>query len=72
MVSIHSTQQVCHHPARDITIVTLASGVGSLGTAVVTMALHTSPLATLTTGGGAFMAVLTAGLNILKHIRRDS
>jgi hypothetical protein len=71
-VSIHSTQHTCNHPARDIAIVTLASGVGSLGTAVVAMALHASPLATLTTSGAAFMAVLTAGMNVLNHIRRDS
>ena len=68
----HSTQQACHHPARDITIVTLASGVGSLGSAVVAMALHTSPFAALTTGGATFMAILTAGMNVLKHVKRDS
>ncbi|MBT1091682.1 hypothetical protein [Streptomyces sp. Tu102] len=71
-MSIHSTQQVCHHPARDITIVTLASGVGSLGTAVVTMALHTSTFATVTSSGAAFMAVLTAGMNVLQHVKRSS
>ncbi|MFF4399079.1 hypothetical protein [Streptomyces sp. NPDC001480] len=71
-MSIHSTQQTCNHPARDLTIVALASGVVSLGTAVATMALHASPLASLTTSGAAFMAVLTAGMNVLKHIRRDS
>lgn len=69
---MHSTQQACHHPARDITIVTLASGVGSLGSAVVTMTLHTSPFATLTTSGATFMAILTAGMNVLKHVKRDS
>lgn len=71
-MSVHSTQQVCNHPARDITIITLSSGVVSLGTAVVTMTLHASPLATLTTSGAAFMAVLSAGMNVLKHVRRDS
>ncbi|WEO97759.1 hypothetical protein A6P39_029170 [Streptomyces sp. FXJ1.172] len=71
-MSIHSTQQTCHHPARDITIVTLVSGVASLGTAVVAMSLHASPFATLTTSGAAFMAVLTAGMNVLKHVKRDS
>ncbi|MFD9328471.1 hypothetical protein [Streptomyces sp. NPDC060065] len=71
-MSIHSAHQTCHHPARDITIVTLASGVGSLSTAVVAVALHASPFATLTTSGAAFMAVLTAGMNVLQHVNRNS
>lgn len=71
-MSIHSAQQTCHHPARDIAIVALASGVGSLGTAVVAMALHASPFATITTSGAAFMAVLTTGMNVLQHVKRDS
>ncbi|MFE2297470.1 hypothetical protein ACFXAW_04655 [Streptomyces sp. NPDC059445] len=71
-MSTHSTQQACNHPARDLTIVALASGMASLGTAVVTMALHASALAALTASGGAFMAVLTTGMNVLKHIKRDS
>ncbi|MFE0728938.1 hypothetical protein ACFW2X_11945 [Streptomyces antibioticus] len=70
-MSIHSAHQTCHHPARDISIVALASGVGSLGTAVVTMTLHASPFATLTSSSAAFMAVLTAGLKVLQHLKHD-
>jgi hypothetical protein len=70
-VSTNSTHQACHHPARDITIVALVSGVVSLGTAVTTMAFDVSPLATLTSSGGAFIAVLSAGMNVLNHVKRD-
>ncbi|CAL9366606.1 hypothetical protein [Streptomyces sp. enrichment culture] len=71
-MSTDSTRQVCHHPARDISIVNLASGVVSLGTAVTTMALEVSPLVTLTSSGGAFIAAISAGLNVLNHVRRDA
>ncbi|MEU2301231.1 hypothetical protein [Streptomyces antibioticus] len=71
-MSTNSAQQTCHHPARDITIVTLASGLVSLGTAVVTMALQASPFAVLTSSGATFMAVLTAGMNVLQHVKRGS
>jgi hypothetical protein len=71
-VSANSTHQTCNHPARDITIVALVSGVACLGTAVTTMAFNVSPLATLTGSGGAFIAVLSAGMNILSHIKRDA
>ncbi|MFJ3336858.1 hypothetical protein [Streptomyces sp. NPDC086766] len=67
----NSTHQTCHHPARDITIVALVSGVASLGTAITTMAFNVSLLATFTTSGGAFIAVLSAGLNVLNHVKRD-
>ncbi|MGW1705040.1 hypothetical protein ACWCP8_05680 [Streptomyces sp. NPDC002206] len=70
-MSTNSTHQACHHPARDITIVTLVSGVVSLGTAVTTMAFDVSPLATLTSSGGAFIAVLSAGMNVLNHVKRN-
>lgn len=69
-MSTDSTHQVCHHPVRDITIVALTSGVISLGTAVTTMAFAVSPLATLTSSGGAFIAVLSAGMNMLNHVKR--
>jgi hypothetical protein len=71
-VSTDSTRQVCHHPARDITIVTLAAGVISLGAAVTTMAFGVSPLAILTSSGGAFIAALSAGMNVLSHLRRGA
>lgn len=69
-MSTNSTHQGCHHPARDITIVALVAGVLSLGTAVTTMAFDVSPLATLTSSGGAFIAVLSAGMNVLSHVKR--
>ncbi|MFE0785277.1 hypothetical protein ACFW4T_03425 [Streptomyces mutabilis] len=70
-MSTNSAHQVCHHPARDITIVALASGVVSLGTAVTTMAFDVSPLATLTSSGGAFIAGLSAGMNVLNHVKHN-
>ncbi|GGW35462.1 hypothetical protein [Streptomyces griseoloalbus] len=70
-MSINSTHQACHHPVRDVTIVALVSGVVSLGTAVTTMAFDVSPLTTLTSSGGTFIAVLSAGMNVLHHVKRD-
>ncbi|MET8114927.1 hypothetical protein [Streptomyces prasinus] len=71
-MSTNSTPQSCHHPARDITIVALTSGVISLGTAITTMACGVSPLMTLTSSGGAFIAVVSAGMNVLNHVKRDA
>ncbi|WP_151898108.1 hypothetical protein [Streptomyces sp. C8S0] len=71
-MSSQSTPQSCHHPARDIAIVALASGVVSLSAAVVTMALDASALEVLTSSGAAFIAALTAGLNVLQHLRHSA
>lgn len=69
-MSTNSTPQSCHHPARDITVVALSSGVISLGTAVTTMACDAGPVTTVTSSGGAFIAVLSAGMNVLSHVKR--
>ncbi|MFF7902571.1 hypothetical protein ACFZCV_27850 [Streptomyces sp. NPDC007920] len=70
-MSTNSTHQTCNHPGRDISIVGLCSAVISLGTAVTTMALSASPLVTLTSSGGAFVAIAGLGVSILNHMKHS-
>jgi hypothetical protein len=69
-VSSTSTQQGCDHPARDITIVALGSAVVSLVATIIVMAFSGDPLAIFAACGGAFVASLGAGTNILSHVKR--
>ncbi|MFD9205987.1 hypothetical protein ACFVZM_06865 [Streptomyces sioyaensis] len=71
-MSTTSAHQTCNHPARDVAIVGLSSAVVSLAATIVVMAFSGPPLAIFGAGGSTFVAAISAGMNILSHIRRNA
>lgn len=67
-----STSQTCHHPARDIVIVSLGATSASLIAAVVTMGFHGAPLAVLGAAGTVLVGAFSAGMSALGHLRRNA
>ncbi|MER5206174.1 hypothetical protein [Streptomyces sp. NPDC002825] len=61
----------CAHPGRDLTIVALSAIIAALSAVIVVITFKGSPLDAFKACGGAFLAVLAAGLGVLQYLKRS-